>query len=366
MTRTIQSLEDLLNDNLLPELYNEGIDFQITTLDGQKTLLLHANRPAQPSDNLTVNAECNGIRLSNVSALTQIVSGANFNIIPNEIPIADVLKFDDMKFVINQNSKKITALVIDIISSKSWEIIKDQFELERLTFSFTLIYPFSLPPQVFCSIFGTFNINGILLDAELSLPYFDISATIPDGESVSLSPLLDKVLPDAHLQSFEITDLRVDINPRQNDYGLQCMITEDWSILPSITLTELSMSIAKTGTAKPTGRIEANFNFANADLLVLADRSRTTSGWEFSGGTQSNQHIQVGALIGDLTSKFGVSAPSFVDNLALDNLLVLFDTDTKDFSFTSEWQSVGTLEFNLYSNPDQSPKTLIASYLNPA
>ena len=87
-------LDELLLDEGLKALLGEGFKFELETADGLKTLVLtgkvEEGGEADPAP-LVITAALDSIRLTDLDALSQIVGGVNLDIIPAQLPLANVI-----------------------------------------------------------------------------------------------------------------------------------------------------------------------------------------------------------------------------------------------------------------------------------
>ncbi|XXY49037.1 DUF6603 domain-containing protein [Sorangium sp. So ce269] len=377
-TRTIiQDLKDLLTDEIWAAL-EEGVEFSIETADGGKTLLLRAERAEEGSegDPVTITAELDDIRLTDLDALTQIAGGVSLDVIPPAVPLASTIALHGLEIVVAQSpTREVTSVTLEVQSAEPWEIIEGQFALEELFFSITVASPLDpLARGVSCEAKSTLRIGEIALEAEVALPEMNVTLAIPEGEEAPLAPLLASVLPDDALPELTLTTLTAEIKPREQRYAFAAAAEESWEVLPGVlTLTGLGIEIEKEGLDRPTGTIEGSFTLADAEFAVSASRSGggtatapTPAIWVFEGGTKEGEEVAIGTLVGDLTSKLGVPMPTFIDTLALTDLEAKLDQSTQHLSVRGELPSTGFLAIDSRPNlPTPLGKTLIASFSNP-
>lgn len=391
MATIIEGLQDLLTEQAIELLQGEGVEFALATAAGEKRLVFRAEVPetgrATPqadgaSRTLAVNADFDAIQLTDLAALVQFLPGASFDFVPPQIPLGSHIALHQVKLVIDRTSLRLSSLTIAVETAQRWELIEETFALEHLLLSFTAAYPLEPPLQVFCDICSTLDIgDGLRLDTRLLVPSLDVSVGLPDDqEETPLAPLLGKVLPDAVLEDFTLTDLHAEMSPREQSYAFRLAVEQSWPVIPGVvTLTGLGIELEKSGVARPTGTVRGSFALAGVELFVSASRSGggtaanpTPAVWIFEGGTKKGEEVAIGALLGDLTSKLGVPVPAFIDGLVLESLSTKLDQSTEHFSIRSEWKSTGFVAIDSRPSP-QVPlghavppnRTLIASFSNP-
>lgn len=383
---TIQELKDLLSDAVWDAL-GEGVELSITTAEGPKTIVLRAE-PAEGDDvdpPVTVTAELDAIKLRDLAALTQLAGGVIPDVIPPEIPVADLIEFRGVKIVIAQSPapRHITAVTLDVQSAKPWALVEGQFVLEKLLFSISVKSPLDAATRaVSCKAKSTLTLgDGLTLDTSMALPSLDVTLALAEDEPAPLKPLLDRIVPGAGLPELTLTRLDAQVKPREQSYAFGASIEGEWEVLPGmITLSELGMDLSSTGGGQPAVKIEGAFSMAGVELNASAERARTPAPvtppapgspvtpavWEFVGETKEDQEIAVGALVADLTDKIGLPVPGFLEDLTLTSLSAEFNTKTTNLSVRSHWKSTGCVAFDSYpSQPAPLGKTLIASFTNP-
>jgi len=377
---TIQDLKDLLIDEVWAAL-GDGIELPIETADGEKTIVLRAE-PAEGGGEadppVIVTAELDGIKLSDLAALTQLAGGVLPEVIPPQIPVADLIEFRGVEIVIEQKpTRRITSVTLEIQSAEPWPIIDGHFTLEELFFSITVQSPLDpLTREVSCTAESTLGFGEeVALDASMELPALNVALALAEDTEAPLAPLLESIMPDAGLpEELTLTRLEADIQPREQSYAFAADIQQSWDVLPGIvTLNGLGIELSSTAGARPTGKVTGAFTMAGVELVVSASRSGggttpnpTPAVWLFEGGTPKDEEVAIADLFEDLTDKLGVPMPSFIDTLILSNLSAKLDNSTRNLSVRSEWKSTGFVAIDSCpSLPAPLGKTLIASFSNP-
>ncbi|QRO01743.1 hypothetical protein JRI60_23315 [Archangium violaceum] len=366
--QSISSLKDLANPDLLPDLLGSGVQYTLQAQGGSKTLVLRATGPVQGGGSLRVAVtDCSGVDLSGVSALAQLVTGVDFGVIPAQIPLSSLLGLQSLTVVVDTRLAQVASLVVEVQSTSPWTLIPGTFALNALDISYTLAYPYGSSPTLSCYLLGKLNLNGILLDVILMLPSLELHCELEDGSVVDLKPLLDQLVPGLGLPGdWTITRLILGLDPRSLGWSFQCDVQQNWQLIPGVTLNDLGMNMAGTGSSPGSGGIDANFTLAGVQLFGSAQHPQNATGWLFSGGTRGDQQLPVGKLITELTSTFGVQVPNFVNSLVLTNLQATADTSDDTFSLTTTWDTLGQIDFDSYSNQTTFGKTGITSYTSPS
>ncbi|ATB41383.1 hypothetical protein CYFUS_006849 [Cystobacter fuscus] len=373
-------LDDLLTNEGIAALLGDGLEFELETADGGKVLVLKGELAEGGGDTspLVVTAELDGIRLTELDALTQLVGGVSLDIIPAQVPLANVIALQGFELILEQNpTRQVSSVTLELQSAEPWQIIDGQFALEELFFSITVKSPSDpLTRQVFCEARSTLKLDDeILLKAGVALPSMNVAVALPEGQTAPLSSLLAGILPESGDPStFTLTGLEAIIQPREQSYSFAAEIAQEWEVVPGlVTLTGLGLDMSKEGVNRPEVEIHGSFALADKEFVVSASRSGggtsanpTATHWVFEGGLAEDEQVEIGALVGDLTGKLGIPMPRFIEELVLEDLSVTLDNTTKNLSVLSEWASTGKLAIDSRPNlPAPLGKTLLAGFSNP-
>src|SRR5260370_999493 len=142
-----------------------------------KTVTLSAQIPfdtpasrAGIANNYVFAVELQDITLADLNALTQFISGADFNIIPPTIPLADSFALKYIEFAIDPNKNRFVSLRIIVGSAKGLTVVPHVFEITAFTFSFQVIMP-GVATQVYGVVATTLTVYWQPIDMALSLPH---------------------------------------------------------------------------------------------------------------------------------------------------------------------------------------------------
>ena len=358
----IHSLGDLTRSDILAALPS-GVDYHFVTSGGEQSLTLTAVSESNPAG---PNVEAHGtghIAISALSDLVDIVAGADFGVLPTEIPISGGLSLTAMSVVIDSAEHDIVSLVLEVSCNTDWPLLPGLFTLEQVVIDLQIFFPLSPPQRVWTHVGGRFDFAGSQFDAGVSVPELELDAELAPDSTIPVGTLLAHLLPGLGLDSLQINDLRFWADPRQHAYALRGQVVESWSVIPNFALNELRLEVLGEGSAAPDGSLEAVVEVGGVPLFLGADYS-SSSGWHFAGGTHGDQQIAIGTLVEDLVHKLGIALPHFADQLTLDRLWLDFDTATSTFRFQSTWDEANQLDFDFYHQHPTLGRVALASYLN--
>lgn len=327
---------------LIPNLILLSI-IQFSTQNNSQNIKITTDIPTERSGVLSFVADLDDFSFSDLTQLSQLVNGAKLAQIPTEINLANTLKLSRLSFIISPRDKSLISVSLEVHSSKPWTIIEDILEIEQVKIAFTVNNP-TRSPDVYITLFGEIKINSILVNASLTLPDKTLTASLASGSTVNITDLLKKVLPNANLPEFKITELRLQANYTTGAFSFEFEIVSNWEIIQfsegnSLSIIELYMLIERSEKGQNiASEISGIIQIANLDLMVSASHPEGDAGWQFSGNTWQNQSIKIGTIIEDLATKFVTdkTLPSLIEDLTIQNLGISFNTKTKDFTFTCE------------------------------
>ncbi|SFD86832.1 hypothetical protein SAMN05518672_103599 [Chitinophaga sp. CF118] len=292
------------------------------------------------------------VPLSDLNILSKFTDGFSItSLLPESLVQAlSGLTLKELMLVYNPGTG-IKQLRFVINMSEHWTIIQDSFELVSLNLSFKLekgTNGWGLAG----SIQSVLLAGGITIDTQISKPVadadwsFDLSAdSIPLPGLSALSRLiggenaLDDVLPDSLLNAqLYLNSPRLDFDLSQRKltaFGFSLAMDEiDFD---GVKILEAGISVDIIFGVARDIKIFGKLLISDIDVYVEG-ASLDTGGWQFSGQAARGNSIQIGDLIVKLATRFGITsdAPAAIKGLTVSNLLVSFNTQTKDLSFSIE------------------------------
>lgn len=186
---------------------------------------------------------------------------------------------------------------------------------------------------------------------------------------LDVDPQLSSLLGDPNLPSsltLSSANLSLAIDPQQKSYTLTAGSSGEWTIVKGLSLDSLGLEVTGTTSAAPAFTLDADVSLAGVDIKLSAARAadKEAPGWKFSGELGEGQTISLSGIVEDLQGKLGVPLPSFASGVTLDKLALDFDTGTKDFSFTSEFEGAQSpVDFDLEIGADEG--RVVFTFHNP-
>jgi hypothetical protein len=297
-----------------------------------------ATAPVPPPDpNVSANLVfyvAPNVSLDNLNALTQFVTGMDFDVIPSTIPVATTLTLAWMQITVDPVHDALLSLTIDLTSAAGLTIVADVFEIPSFTFSFVVPFPGSGQP-VSATAGATMNIYGEIVNVSVLLPSpLYVQGSLGNDTPVPLKPFVSHFLSSNNIpDDFEISALSFGIDLlAPHEWAFELGLSNLWNIpLWGTTTLDLqrllvTMQSAGTGTT-PSLFISLRYAIGGTDLYLTAQEQDTA--WTFSGGTVGYQTISFIPLLQDLTKGFGLDATTLPDSLtelALHSVQLTFST----------------------------------------
>jgi hypothetical protein len=161
----------------------------------------------------------------------------------------------------------------------------------------------------------------------------------------------------SNLPRIALYDVLVAFNPTTKTvssvgvtFGSSANSTTGWELLPGVFTIE-SFKIV-VSVINPTdsasrgigGSVGAQLKLGGTEIDVYAAHP-PTGGWDFQGETKKDQPVDLGKLLDDLMSKFGVTIPASLKSLTLKNFVIEFNT------LTGAASCAFTLDFTVSDTP---------------
>lgn len=288
-----------------------------------------------------------GITLASLNALTQFISGADFDIIPSTIPCASSFGLTHIEFVVDPEDDQLISMRFTVESLEGLTVVKNVFEIKSFEFSFQILLP-DVSTKVNGVVTTTMDIYGELIDLALSLPDLHLVGALGHDDPVPLKPFVSNFIPASIVpDDFMLSALHFGINlEAPNDYSFDITLTNIWSIAigsQNFDMTSLTVAMDGAGATSPGLSIHGQITFGGAELYLSAEQKQGSNSWLFKGGTVGSSSIafpdfeptplQIGNLLADLGSSFGIDLPGPVKTLELGDIQTSFDTGTNAFTF---------------------------------
>lgn len=330
-----------------------------------KTVTLTAQIPfdtpatrAGITNNYVFAVELENITLKDLNALTQFIPGADFNIIPPTIPLADFFALKYIEFAIDPKNNQLASLRLKVGSAKGLVVVPNVFEIKSFTFSFQVVLP-GVSTQVYGVVATTLDVYGQEINMALSLPDLYLFGEIAHDKPIPLKPFVSHFVPAELIpDKFELSELELGLGLKApNPYHFAITLSNLWSVAignQELTMTRLSATMEGAGSAKPGFSIQGQIEFAKTQVYLSAETTQDNKNWLFKGGTVDAgpvvlpdfkaPGVQIGDLLAELGKSFDIDVPDPIKSLELRNIQVSFQTGTNEFKFhcTGEFQVEST------------------------
>jgi Family of unknown function (DUF6603) len=316
----------------------------IQAKDGSHTIAATAVIPASV-DGLVTPYEFHvetDFSLGDPNALAQFVTGANFNIIPSQIPVADELQLSWVDVIVDPLHDQVLALKVDVGSTEPLDILTG-FSIPSFDFVFFVPFP-AASTNVSVVASATIDIYGQIVDVSITLPSpLFVQGDLGQDSPVPLKPFINNFLSTNNIpDDFEISALQFGINIQPpNNWTFEIQLSNLW-LIPLWGTTQLQLEnllVAlwnDTGTETPGLEVNLRYSIGGTDLYLTAIEDQ--GDWTFSGGTVGYQPINFIPLLQDMANQFNLDSGSLPDSLTeleLTTVQLSFSTvgGAKEFTF---------------------------------
>ncbi len=276
-----------------------------------------------------------------ISGLKKISNLSITSALPAQMELKQV-SLTDFSLGFNVKNQTIDYVAFTVSVGNKWKFIPKICEVQDIKLHLDITDP--LVPERIAGI----GIQGSLAWGKSPFTYVDIEAgnfsgysirgKLREGSVVKVDKLVNSLFSVDLLPKLDITSLSFQAQSR-DQYQLHCGVTENWIIdlFGATTLelrnTQFDFLFSKTNS---TYRLGAKLLLAGVDISLSAEyqKSGNKSGWAFMGYGAEEKSIPIGHLLNDITSRFGsFHLPEILKGLTISNLMVSFNTVTKQFLF---------------------------------
>jgi hypothetical protein len=288
---------------------------------------------------------------------------------------ADLLRLTEIKVLVDPGAEvKIAYVTCHLETGENirWTLIPGFLTLDAVDLDFRIDRPFGPRPHIGVVVSGLLGI-GEQAALELSA-YFDHDSSgnnVVFGGTLKHGPLNvrevfrrflgyeNRDLPDLHVDNFNFL-----IEPSTKIYSAEIALSGEWKLQgPSgfvVRLSYLHFRLMSQGEAGAEVEIRALFDVYGCTLYVTAAHEGVDKGWTFRGGTSKGNPVPVGIGIEKFVQAIdgSLTVPEMVKSLSLQDLEVVFNTLTSDFSFRA------LVSFPVEGNPTKSGDAALIVHLN--
>lgn len=195
-------------------------------------------------------------------------------------------------------------------------------------------------PRIFINLSGDLQLFHSLIGFNAEMPHFKIfGGQKVDSPSLNFKEILEYFSLHAEgLPDVDITDLTFYASPEEHEYDLSFIDNLSWNFglgSNALELNGFEFSLNNTDSTI-SGSIQTDLHIGDVPIQLVAKYLEKEVGWQFTGKTERDQQISIGKLIDFLASKFNIQIPEFILKMNLENIVVEFGTNNKEFRFGCE------------------------------
>ena len=328
------------------------LSVQLEIVAGKTVELYCPFRIGAPLDFLVIGGRFTNVDLPNLGDIAELVGGKDLqDKLPSELRTFGGLTIREVRTGVSLTGPDLAYVLVSVRTTSPWTIVERILKIDSIFVTWLIESPFkSDARRISCDLEGRLYIADVGLDLYAQFPDFRMTAALAEGSTIKLGALLKHFIPDIPLpdDSLVISTLALLIDPTLKTYQVDARVENVWSIplgSAKLAIASLSLSLTKTEervTGLLAGAMELRLPVDGAENKVTLTLSAAlpdspTGGWQFTGSTGPGQNIPIGKLIEWIGKNFGaVDFPGSVVSFAIRNLIVSFNTATKDFVFGCE------------------------------
>ncbi len=272
--------------------------------------------------------------------LKSLVNGASLeSLIPSEFNIENVLTLTDVVFRIDPRHKQLLAVCLGVKSARRWPIVPGHLDIEEIGLYATFLEPFGR--NTLLTIMGNVKLgNTANMLVHAAAPDFQFIGELEEDSSVDLKQIGEYFLGSmSEVPAIRVTELQFSLAPKRRSYSGTIEVAlgnSGWEIplaSGSLEFKDIYLEVSREANNDTQGRIGGTLAIGGVDLYVLAEHVGSDQGWNFSGRTDVEEEINVGAFIDDLSQKFNITVPDLVSDIVVKDIEVSFHTKSRDFTF---------------------------------
>ncbi len=289
-----------------------------------------------------------GVTLPSFSSLIELAGGDSFvATLPSGLKDIPQINISKLQVDFSLSPASLQLLTFAAATTSPWPIIDGFLTIQELSFELDLLNLTSqTSPQIGGQLGSTFAISDavslyFVIQKDPASSDWTLTGGLPPGQSVNLTDLVGKLLSSfvtlpANAPAINLNTLNTTVVPGSS-MSFTAGSTSPWSLVPNeLAVDSFTLQFTYNEQAtqnKFAGSLAATLTIA-AVSLNLVTALDTSGNWKFAGGTAAGQTVQIGDLIADLSTKFGIpSVPAPIASLVLTSLNVSYDSGTGNFTF---------------------------------
>jgi hypothetical protein len=183
-------------------------------------------------------------------------------------------------------------------------------------------------------IVSLLTIRALQLDVGLQLPGLTVTGQLHGGKPVSLGTVLSSFgldIPGMPV-GMTLSAAAFSARPGAGLYSVNLQLDDAWPVGP-LALTEVLVQVARDPAVGFTGAVSGTLLIGGSIFLTLVTEYDGSS-WTFLGTAGDGDGLQLGDLLTELASAFGINAvPAPMRSLELTGLSLSYQTGTGEFAF---------------------------------
>lgn len=235
-------------------------------------------------------------------------------------------------------------LSLAVDSTHDWSIV-DGMKMTDVRIAWLVLFPFGPERTLRGSVAGTLEFGTATpvrfdVDAQ-SERGFTVRGALRAGDRIRLTELIETALGfTADLPQFDVDALEIEASSG-GDFRLDGSVSSDWGIdigHRRFAVQSVNFQLQRAGT-NTHAYVHGVADVAGSQLYLQAEVTSASggdAGVEFEGGTLPDQKISLTGVVSWALELFDTSLPSGVPDITLSNLLLRFNTASKEFHFQGE------------------------------
>ncbi len=322
-----------------------GIGLQTTA----KTFTIPLVADFYGQDLVVFNADLNQVVNASLQEFASLLNNIDINrsdLLPPGLTLPNIIKLKYLTFqVVPTGAKQLKMVSIGVEKQDGAWNLADTIAIDDIWISFAVTDPLEMK-YLSIGLYGVISIGGGVLELDAVYPDFSFTGRLQEGTEINLLEMIEHFLGTSEtsnigLDALDVVGLSFSLQPSPLAYSAEIDLDGSWYIglIDSVFLEirDLSFSMSKLAGSSITGSLAGTVTISGINVSISASHPDADGGWIFDGSTGSGQEIPIGTLIEDVVNLFGdVSLPPAITDLTIENLHVLFNTNTSDFTFTCE------------------------------